>query len=326
MTGDVTVVIPAYNAIRYLGETLESVQHQSLRASETIVIDDGSTDDTGTAARGYGVTLITQTNRGLTKTRNVGIARARTKWVAFLDADDVWRPEMLERSLSALAAAPVARFAFCEFEQFEDNNLLVSHAIQQRHPWFANVQRTQVAPSVWLCDQTSLNDAIMRGSMILPSALVVERQLLLELGCWEERMGNYSDIELNLRLINNAAPVFIDVPLLRYRKHDMQMSTDLSDVRADAASMISIIKESPQNYSARTVKYYRRHESEMQKKAGRMAVWNRKPRQGLPWLYKSWRGKPRLETAAWIALAHCQLAVNALRRRRTFAQAKPDVK
>ncbi|MGO8688254.1 MAG: glycosyltransferase [Thermoguttaceae bacterium] len=100
----VTVVIPCFNAARFLRATLESALNQSHAPIEVLVIDDGSTDQSAAIAASYGppVRVISQTNQGESIARNRGIEEARGSWIAFLDADDIWLPEKLERQITAV--------------------------------------------------------------------------------------------------------------------------------------------------------------------------------------------------------------------------------
>ena len=105
----VSVVIPAYNAERYVRAALASVLAQTHRDLEVIVVDDGSTDRTGTLCRELvdpRIRVVHQANRGLAAARNTGIRRAQGTYVAFLDADDLWHPEKLARHARHLDAAP----------------------------------------------------------------------------------------------------------------------------------------------------------------------------------------------------------------------------
>lgn len=88
----VSVVIPAYNAGKYLGRAIDSVLAQTRPADEIIVVDDGSTDNTAEVAHGYGekICFIRQENAGASVARNTGIEAAAGEWIAFLDADDEW--------------------------------------------------------------------------------------------------------------------------------------------------------------------------------------------------------------------------------------------
>jgi glycosyltransferase involved in cell wall biosynthesis len=100
----VSVVIPCYNAARFLRETLASVLGQTARPSEVIVVDDGSQDDSATVAASFGppIRVIRQENQGECAARNRGIDGAQGDWIAFLDADDIWQPRKLELQLRQL--------------------------------------------------------------------------------------------------------------------------------------------------------------------------------------------------------------------------------
>ena len=101
----ISVVIPAYNAAKSISRTIESVLAQSRRADEIIVVDDGSTDQTARRIKEFGsdVCYIYQENAGPSVARNRGIEAAGSEWIAFLDADDEWLPEILSRQAELLA-------------------------------------------------------------------------------------------------------------------------------------------------------------------------------------------------------------------------------
>ncbi|GIL15882.1 MAG: glycosyl transferase family A [Chloroflexota bacterium] len=104
MTPSVSVIIPTCNRAAFLREALESVQRQTCAPSEIIVVDDGSTDETRAVARAFGdsVTYLYQTRRGPGAARNAGIDRARGAMFAFLDDDDIWLADGIQRCLARL--------------------------------------------------------------------------------------------------------------------------------------------------------------------------------------------------------------------------------
>jgi len=104
----VSVIIPAYNAERYIGRTLDSVLAQSRAVQEIIVVDDGSTDKTKEIVTRYGppVHYIYQENAGVSAARNTGIKASAGEWVAFLDADDEWHEDNLEKQMALLERNP----------------------------------------------------------------------------------------------------------------------------------------------------------------------------------------------------------------------------
>lgn len=111
----VSVVVPVYNTATTIAETLDSLFAQSLDNFEVIIVDDGSMDNSMEIVRRYDdprCKVITQKNRGLNGARNSGIRHSRAPYIAFLDADDLWRPQMLERHVAHLNAHPKIGISF----------------------------------------------------------------------------------------------------------------------------------------------------------------------------------------------------------------------
>ena len=106
----VSVVMPAFNCGRYIGEALNSVLSQTLTPHEVIVIDDGSTDDTHKRCSGYGdsIRYVRQENKGVSVARNAGLAIATGKYIALMDADDLCTPDRFAKQVVALQTHPDA--------------------------------------------------------------------------------------------------------------------------------------------------------------------------------------------------------------------------
>src|SRR4028119_2409178 len=101
----VSVIIPAYNAMAYLPETLESVLNQTFTDFEVLIINDGSSDgivEWASEIKDSRVKLISQENQGLSGARNTGIWSSQGEYLAFLDADDIWEPTKLEKQVQCL--------------------------------------------------------------------------------------------------------------------------------------------------------------------------------------------------------------------------------
>jgi glycosyltransferase involved in cell wall biosynthesis len=114
----VSVIIPCYNAAEHLAECIRSVLAQTMPPVEIIVINDGSTDDSGDIAESFGdpVRTLHQENHGESCARNRGIDEARGEWIAFLDADDLWEPGSIEDRLGVCRESDVAvHSAYIEF-------------------------------------------------------------------------------------------------------------------------------------------------------------------------------------------------------------------
>ena len=115
----ISVVIPLYNKARHIQRAIDSVLAQTFQDFEAIVIDDGSTDGGGDIVRRYTdrrIRLIAQENAGVSAARNRGVAEARGTWIAFLDADDEWLPEFLEKTLRLTMEQPSLAAVFSNFK------------------------------------------------------------------------------------------------------------------------------------------------------------------------------------------------------------------
>jgi len=108
MVPAVSVIIPTYNRAALVGEALASVQAQSFRDFEVLVVDDGSTDATPEVLAAWREVRVLRhpRRRGVSAARNTGVAFARGEWLAFLDSDDLWLPAKLARQMAYLAGRP----------------------------------------------------------------------------------------------------------------------------------------------------------------------------------------------------------------------------
>ena len=113
----VTVVVPNYNYGRFLRAAIDSVLAQTFTDREVLVVDDGSTDDSLHVLRSYGnrIRWIVQPNSGQSASRNRGIAESRGRFIALLDADDVWLPEKLARQMALFEHRPDVGIVYCGF-------------------------------------------------------------------------------------------------------------------------------------------------------------------------------------------------------------------
>lgn len=216
------MVIPAYNAAAYVAGAVDSVLAQSFRDLEVVVVDDGSSDETPAILGGYDrpVRCVRQDNRGVASARNRGIEEGRGRFVAFLDADDLWRPEKLERQLGALRARPGHRACASAFTVVDVGlTPLEVHRIEPREP--------------------GLLDLLLRGNVIgTPSTVLCERSLLAEAGGFDPALSQCADWELWIRLRTRTAFVCLDEPLAIYRRHAGNMSRSVALLERDSTGVL----------------------------------------------------------------------------------------
>jgi glycosyltransferase involved in cell wall biosynthesis len=119
-----SIIIPLYNKAHYIIRALESVKAQTFKEYEILVIDDGSSDEGPNLVLnhfGDSVTLISQSNQGVSAARNAGIAKAKFDYIAFLDADDCWHPEYLETIRQGIAYNPNSWIFGCSYSFNKDD-------------------------------------------------------------------------------------------------------------------------------------------------------------------------------------------------------------
>jgi glycosyltransferase involved in cell wall biosynthesis len=222
---DVSVVIPAYNAAHHLTETLASVSAQFRPPLEIIVVDDGSTDATAQIAAAAGARVIRQPNGGASAARNAGVAVARAPWIAFLDADDRWRPAFIERVSAAAHYCPDVAAIFTDYVLDDPGDQCASWFAVDRV--FRTLRGRDIAPGVRRFPRDELMRALIRSrAFVSTSALAVRRDVFLKCGGFDESYRRAEDLELLLRLFAWGTAAAVSEPLSVYRKHGANLTAD----------------------------------------------------------------------------------------------------
>lgn len=209
----VSVIIPVYNAEKYIEETIRSVFTQTLQDFEIIVLNDGSTDASEAVIQKLQqeddrITYIPKSNSGVSDTRNIGISKTSGKYIAFLDADDIWKPENLEKKIKALSSSG-KKWVFSDVETFyEKDNLLF-------------VERNDFKP------YNIIDNLLLWESVVVPgpcSNIVAERELIGDDIRFDTKLSSPADRDICLQLAAKAEPLFLDEVLWLYRQHGQSMS------------------------------------------------------------------------------------------------------
>ena len=129
----VSVIMPSYNTGRFIGESIESVMAQSYSEWELIIVDDCSTDDTDMVVSGYLADgriryLKNEKNSGTAVSRNRALREAKGKWIAFLDSDDVWEPEKLQRQI-AFMNENGCHFTYTNYVEMDEKSQLTGREV-----------------------------------------------------------------------------------------------------------------------------------------------------------------------------------------------------
>lgn len=204
----ITVIIPVYNRARLLKRALESVLNQSHPASEIIIVDDGSTDNTLSLLEPYlkQIKIIRQKNQGVSAARNRGIKEAGSDWLAFLDSDDEWLPNRLENAVNFLRTNPDCRIFQCE-EIWIRNNRRV------------NPKKKHKKTGGWIFRES------LPLCIVSPSALMAQRNLFDKVGRFDETLPVCEDYDLWLRVLRKYPIALDERPgIIKYGGHEDQLS------------------------------------------------------------------------------------------------------
>jgi len=210
----ISVVIPAYNAERFLPRCLKSVFAQTLKPVEVIVVDDGSTDNTAAVAAEMGAIVISQANSGLADARNQGIHNASGEWIALLDADDLWVPEKLERTAALIR--PETVLVYTGIRIFDD------HGIRSK----------QLA-----VDPATARKILRYCNPITPSSVLVRRADVLQIGGFRKGLYACEDWELWFRLLPLGEFEAVTEPLTDYYVYSNSLSAN-PEIMLQAARII----------------------------------------------------------------------------------------
>jgi glycosyltransferase involved in cell wall biosynthesis len=202
----ISVIIPTYNSAHYLREAIESVLDQTYKDLEIIVIDDGSTDNTKEIVKTYmdRIIFLQQANSGPARARNLGIQKSSGEFVAFLDADDIWYPEKLERQIEIFLKNP-------QYGLVHSDALIRSVDNSQPDRLWFDFKRRVKSGKVF-------SDLLAECSIILPS-VIIRRQCLEETGCFDENLKIWEGYDLWLRVAYSYLIGFVDAPLFLRRIH-----------------------------------------------------------------------------------------------------------
>lgn len=206
----VSAIVPTYNRSYIVGEAIESILAQTYPNVETVVVDDGSTDDTAATLRRYGskIRVISQSNAGPAAARNTGIRESRGEILTFLDSDDVWLPNFLERQVAALEnAGPSVACSLCNgWLEFADGRRETAFNYARLCP--------DSEEGLWLNPDEIFASRFLQFNQMV----AVRRSALDKVGMFDPQLRYLEDWDLALRLALDRPWCFVRDPLVRWRQ------------------------------------------------------------------------------------------------------------
>lgn len=211
---DVSVVIPAYNAEKYIVDCLNSVVSQTVTPREIIVVNDGSTDETLAIVQKYeakysNIKCVSKKNAGLSEARNTGIQEASSEFIAFLDSDDMWCSGKLEKQLTL-------------FDIANDKLGLVYSAYklcdQEGQEYLGNITAPYIKGDI-------LSHLIEKGNLVSGSGsgVLVRRSVFDHVGTFDSALKFAEDLDMWIRVAEKYHVDFVDEVLVVIRTHTASM-------------------------------------------------------------------------------------------------------
>ena len=157
----ISLIIPTYNRAEHLETTLLSALHQTIKVDEIIVIDDGSTDNTKQRVEKYPIKYIYQENQGVSSARNKGIQKAQNDWICFLDSDDIWESNKIEKQIAFHKTNSHILFSHTD-ELWLFNDKIIKQKKHQQKPsgycFKENIPNTLIGASTVMCHKSVFED------------------------------------------------------------------------------------------------------------------------------------------------------------------------
>ena len=206
---DISIVIPTYNRCELLKRAINSVLDQTINVREIIIVDNGSTDNTYEMISSLfpEITYIYEKRKGVSIARNVGIKNCRSTWIAFLDSDDAWEPQKLEKQLF-----------------FSNNSNKKYRLIHTNEIWYKNNKfQNQLKKH-----EKSGGDIFQKSLQlccISPSSVFIKKEVFDDYGFFDESLEVCEDYDMWIRITSKEEVGFLDIPLVvKYGGHDDQLS------------------------------------------------------------------------------------------------------
>ena len=212
----VSVVLPTYNCARFLPESVGAVLSQTYTHYEVIVVDDGSTDNTKDVLNPFMQKIRyikLEQNKGLPVARNTGIQSARGKYVAFIDADDLWLPEKLQTDIEYFETHPEVSMVYSKHINIDEKGRVVNGSVKKQLP-SGNV----------------FTQLFSEQNFVIASSVVVRKNVFETTGLFDEQLFNCQDWDLWLRIAFHFQVAGINKPLVKYRHNPHSLSKNRNNV------------------------------------------------------------------------------------------------
>ena len=249
-----SVVIPAYNAERFLRAAFRSITQQTVQPAEIIMIDDTSSDATAALGVQLGARVLSSArNRGPSAARNAGVLLARNPWIAFLDADDVWYDGKLAAQWDALQRWPDTGFCFTDYD-VATGGMPLRTGEGRAHPGYQMVPVAEREQRAVRFAAGAAVPGLVRSMFVRQSSVIVARDAFMQLGGYDESLRLAEDYDLFLRMSARKPVISIERSYVLYHRPARSLSADALDEIRSIDDLWRTVVSKPDTYGAETVR------------------------------------------------------------------------
>jgi len=249
----ISVVIPANNEERFVGDAIRSVREQTLRVSELIVVADHCTDDTARIASELGASVLETTRGNMAAALNLGISAANQPWIAFLDADDIWDRKKIAFQWKAIEACSEAGLIACDSYDLVDNEIVAStRRLSQR--WAGLPHRIANRNCQYI---SKVEGEFLDRLYLQTSRVMVKREAISQVGQLNESFIFWQTIEFFARVLRHYPIAYVERPLVYQRLHDANHTRNVDGYWTAYISMIELMLRNPDRYPPGAGESYR---------------------------------------------------------------------
>ncbi|HKR59020.1 MAG TPA: glycosyltransferase family 2 protein [Pyrinomonadaceae bacterium] len=253
----ISVVIPAHNAERFIQQAIGSVHAQTLPVTELIVVADDCSDNTQSIAKSLGATVVEIKARNISAARNAGVRAAAHKWIAFLDSDDFWKADKIERQWKALESFPDAAVVSCDFY------IIYEGTTRPPSEKGLRLRRDSITCPVVITEQgtyfSKVDGRVLRWFEIAPQAVMIRRDVFDTAGFFDEQLVFLQDIEYFARALRDHSLVMVEEPLVYRRMRPDSHSANTEAKWTAHFSIVDRMLRHPDQYPPLAGEEYRDH-------------------------------------------------------------------
>lgn len=231
----VSVIIPVYNGEKFIAECLESVYAQTWHPLEVIIVDDGSTDNSLAIVEQLPgeKRIICQNNLDVSAARNTGVRQSNGDFIAFLDQDDVWLPDKLNKQMDIFKQYPEIDLVFTDLIKFYESGK--EHHARDKHKLALKL------------NHNNLFSTLIRKNLLMPSEVVVKKASFNIAGGFDENFRTCGDYEMWLRMAGLGMKFhYIPEVLLKYRQHGSNAAKNTEIMFQDRINAVTKIFSFPE--------------------------------------------------------------------------------